>query len=82
MEHKTDTIMPCIISLRSLNAGEKVITTPENTHVIDRTDLPLIGELIKNIVCSIFDISVPFEQTKDEKACEYCPYSNVCKLNF
>ncbi len=79
--HSNDSIMPCIISLRNLNSGEKLLTTPDNTHIIERKNLLVIEKLIKDIICSIFDISVPFIQTSDEKACEYCSYSNVCKLS-
>jgi CRISPR/Cas system-associated exonuclease Cas4 (RecB family) len=37
------------------------------------------AELIR-FVESIFDITLPFEQTSDKKLCEYCAYNRICNV--
>jgi CRISPR/Cas system-associated exonuclease Cas4 (RecB family) len=33
---------------------------------------------LSNEISNIFDSSIPFTQTEDEKTCEYCTYKNIC----
>jgi CRISPR/Cas system-associated exonuclease Cas4 (RecB family) len=51
---------------------------------IDKSDI--IGEelvvrfegILKGIFQGLFNLEVPFEQTKEEKNCQYCPYQSIC----
>jgi hypothetical protein len=53
---------------------------------IDKTDM--IGEelvvqfegILASIFQDLFNLAVPFEQTKEEKNCQYCPYQGICSL--
>jgi ATP-dependent helicase/nuclease subunit B len=76
----TDTakVKPCILSLRSLSKGEKMLKTPESADFISQENIPAIEAFLKTIACSIFDTSHPFCKTDDEKNCEYCSYVDVC----
>lgn len=35
-------------------------------------------DYLAGILSDIIDISKPFEQTKEYKHCDYCPYNTVC----
>ena len=35
-------------------------------------------DYLAKILKEIVDISIPFEQTKEYKHCDYCPYVSVC----
>lgn len=34
---------------------------------------------LEKLVTEIFDTKVPFVQTKDERKCEYCPFTTLCR---
>lgn len=71
-------VKPCILSLRSMSKGVKMLKTPESTDFVSQENIPSIEAFLKNIACSIFDTAQPFQKTNEEKNCEYCPYKNVC----
>ena len=51
---------------------------------IDKTDM--IGEelvtqfegILSGVFQDLFNLAVRFEQTKEEKNCQYCPYQSIC----
>lgn len=74
----TAKVKPCILSLRSLSKGEKMLKTPESLDYVSHENIPAIETFLKKIAGSIFDTSQPFRKTKEEKNCEYCAYIDVC----
>jgi hypothetical protein len=51
---------------------------------IDKSDMireelaePFEG-ILTGIFRDLFNLEVPFEQTREEKNCQYCPYQSIC----
>ena len=63
-----------IISLRSLKQGFIDVTFPnETTNPREHFE-----EALRQIFSSIYDASIPFEQTREIDNCKYCPFKSVC----
>ena len=41
-------------------------------------DYEFFREYLNELIAEIFDTSINFEQTKDNRICSYCDYSNIC----
>jgi len=37
-----------------------------------------IEGILTGIFRDLFNLEVPFEQTREEKNCQYCPYQTIC----
>ena len=81
-EGKTAGIRAGIISLRKLNEGYLEVHSPgndgKNDIPITTGDLDEFETILKEILSEVFDFSVPFEQTRDVKRCEFCAFINLC----
>lgn len=46
--------------------------------VVSRVEIDNFRELIKELICQIFDPEINFTPNKGTKSCEWCPYSSIC----
>jgi RecB family exonuclease len=60
--------------------------TPKFVFEMDRKSLddvrpylPVFEDGLKTLLHELFDASVPFGQTTEEKRCAYCPYKAICR---
>ncbi len=71
-----------IVSLRKLNEGfQRVLSVSspgKNGSHINEEDLAGFEKTLKEILKEIYDFSIPFMQTEDEKQCENCDFINLC----
>ncbi len=72
-----------IFSLRRISSGFTAVCVPADEPgkfavMLNRTSLARFGEVIREILMEIYDLSKPFVQTRDMKICERCPYINLC----
>ncbi|MFA6334400.1 MAG: PD-(D/E)XK nuclease family protein [Bacteroidales bacterium] len=47
--------------------------------IIDKEILDQFAKLLNDTLLNIFDPSTPFIQTNDQKRCQYCPYTVICR---
>ena len=76
-------IMTGIISLRKINEGFMQVILPEKDQNkgegnISPNDILAFEKVLVEILKSIFDPSVPFQQTDDNSRCEYCDFIDLC----
>ncbi len=87
--HKTgvEKAMPGIIQVLKLfdNNYSTYIYTKEKSKKYPLTDFTTYKTQFINSLSAqlskLFDIDIPFEQTKHKKHCDYCSYKNICRLN-
>lgn len=66
-----------IVSLRK--SSEYLIKTEiGKSNIIDKAMLEVFREELTSIIRSIFDESVPFDQTSDRETCKLCAFSAIC----
>jgi len=76
-------IMTGILSLRRINEGFMRVTLPGtdknsvNGNIGSRDILDFEKVLIQ-IIQSVFDTTVPFQQTEDASHCKYCEFIDLC----
>ncbi|MEZ5084508.1 MAG: PD-(D/E)XK nuclease family protein [Bacteroidales bacterium] len=63
-----------IISLRSLKQGFMDVAFPDDTA----NPFEHFENTLRQIFSSIYDDSIPFEQTSEIEDCKYCPFKSVC----
>ena len=76
-------IMTGIISLRKINEGFMQVILPEKEQNkgkgnITGEDILTFEKVLIEILESIFDPYVPFQQTEDNSRCEYCDFIDLC----
>jgi len=76
-----DKLMPCIIPFKVFLEEPKYILDANKKHFIfsDQFFYDFENEL-KQFIGAIFDRSIPFDQTDNEKIHEFCPYNTICNL--
>lgn len=79
---------PALVPLRELNNEKKISSTQlvaNKTIVVSaeniREYLLDIESNLRFMLQEVFDNSVPFDQTTDQKACEYCDFHTICYGN-
>jgi hypothetical protein len=66
-----------IVSLRK--SSEYLLKTDNGkSNIIDKAMLEAFREELRIIISSIFDVSVPFDQTNDRETCKLCAFSAIC----
>jgi CRISPR/Cas system-associated exonuclease Cas4 (RecB family) len=50
----------------------------EKSDMIDDGMVEQFEEILRGIFRRLFNIDEPFDQTREEKNCRYCPYQNIC----
>ncbi|MBL7932389.1 MAG: PD-(D/E)XK nuclease family protein, partial [Bacteroidia bacterium] len=78
---EADKIIACIIPFKEFSEEPKFIQDAGKNPF--RFSAELMAEFeakLKSFAEEIFNKSVPFTQTKDKKAHEYCPYNAICLL--
>jgi CRISPR/Cas system-associated exonuclease Cas4 (RecB family) len=79
---KAVKIIAGIVSLRKLNEGFQqvlsVSSSEKNDSHISEEDLTGFEKILKEILKEIYDFSIPFMQTEDEKRCENCDFVSLC----
>lgn len=77
----TNQLKPIIYGIRQIaNATDMSFTI--NKVKIDDFSGDIENEFIAHfnaLLCSIFDYSQPFEQSKDPDSCEYCSFKELCR---
>ncbi|MBT8195343.1 MAG: PD-(D/E)XK nuclease family protein, partial [Bacteroidia bacterium] len=68
-----DTTQLGVYKLQEVNSGVKVLNRPNILEDVAEYKARLESELN-----DLFDPDIPFEQTKEIKRCEYCPYKTIC----
>lgn len=67
------------IHKKSSNSRKECIVKIGNIPIEDiTTQSHEFMELLKNVLCDIFDIDKPFKPTDDIKRCEWCDFKNLC----
>jgi ATP-dependent helicase/nuclease subunit B len=75
----TDRTSAGIISLRSPSNGFMPVFFSEfESSIIDHSVLKHFEEEIAKLITLIFERSIPFVQTDDQKTCENCAFSEIC----
>ncbi|MDD4847824.1 MAG: PD-(D/E)XK nuclease family protein [Bacteroidales bacterium] len=67
-----------IISLQKLNDDFSLTFNSNNTEITETT-LQKVEELLQTIVQEIFNRDIPFEAAKNDKACTYCSFVELCR---
>ena len=68
-----------IISFRSLSKGFLPVEYPDSSNsIIEPSAFLKIEEILKELIESIFDKDITFEQTEDVDVCKNCPYILIC----
>jgi len=71
-----------IFPLRKIGDGFLSVKVPGETDAgqsdINDPELDHFENVLRNILCNIYNLSEPFVQTKDLTICQYCPYINLC----
>jgi len=79
---KVINIRAGIISLKKLNEGfmqvPSLSSSEKNESLIGEEDLAAFEKILKEILAEVYDLSIPFMQTKDVKRCENCDFVNLC----
>ncbi|RLD80550.1 MAG: hypothetical protein DRJ15_06760 [Bacteroidetes bacterium] len=70
-----------IISLKTPGNGPDMVKPPDS-KAIDLKTLQLFEEHLITLIQAIFDPSVPFKQTEDDKRCKYCSYKEICNRSL
>ncbi len=79
-------IVPGIISFRNLSKWLMKISIPSSNITqkekdnINTEGLNEFENILKKIICEIFNTSHPFEQTNNIDNCKYCPFKSICNL--
>jgi hypothetical protein len=82
---KATAIAPMLLFIRNVCKSDfegniKVKNNGGYDNVPDAMPLlPRFGKLLLAKLSDLFDVSRPFVQTDDVKACEWCPYSEICQ---
>jgi ATP-dependent helicase/DNAse subunit B len=73
-------LQPGLIVLKDLFADEPEWTLKiEKETIFDAVTLiPAIEEGLSQIASELFDVNIPFVQTKVKEHCQYCPYAGIC----
>lgn len=50
----------------------------EKTDMIDEGMVEQFEDILRDTFRRLFNIEEPFDQTREEKNCRYCPYQNIC----
>lgn len=50
----------------------------DKSYIINELLVDDFEEMLRKIFQELFDLNIPFVQTKDEKNCQHCPYKNIC----
>lgn len=66
-----------IYSFKDIKDGIKYVKAGGGEIVDDRY-VDQYVEILKGIFREIFDEGLPFDQTKDEKNCAFCPFTHIC----
>ncbi len=77
-----EKIRPCIIPFKVFAEEPKYILGADKKPLLFTNELFDHFEIeLTTFINSIFDPTMPFGQTDDEKMHEYCPYKAVCNFN-
>jgi ATP-dependent helicase/nuclease subunit B len=76
-----DKLLPGIIPFKVFNEEPKYILGADKKPLLftDQFLQEFEQELI-GFIESVFDTSIPFQQTDDDLAHEFCPYNTICNL--
>lgn len=77
LHHPTETIKPIIYSIRKISDSGFRVNKQEITDYEDINDEYM--QSLRNVISEIFDSSVPFTQTQNEKNCQYCKFIDFCR---
>ncbi|PBQ31696.1 hypothetical protein CNR22_07910 [Sphingobacteriaceae bacterium] len=76
-----EKLMPCIVPFKVfLEEPKYILGTDKKPFVFTLQFFTDFENELKNFIASIFNREIPFFQTYDEKAHEYCPYNTICNL--
>lgn len=73
-------LLPCIIPFKVFNEEPKYLLSGKEKLVLTGSFLTDFENELRVFIEAIFDHAVPFTQTDDELAHEYCPYNTICNL--
>lgn len=69
-----------IYPFRELSGGVKFIKV-NRKDIFSYDDANEFGVILERLLTEIFDLSVPFEETKDEYSCRFCSFVSFCGKN-
>lgn len=80
---KEGKIMTGIISLRKINEGFMQVILPGHDQEkgkgnITSGDILAFEKVLTDILTSVFDQSMPFQETDDKTRCKYCEFIDLC----
>lgn len=79
MHPDTHDVEPGIFSLREPTKGLQTITYPGGKGNMQPGQLASFEEQLRLLLASLLDPNQPFEQTSNDKNCQYCPFREVCR---
>jgi hypothetical protein len=71
-----NAVQPAIFGLRQRNYTMPLLFN--DSLIISREELPLIEQLLQDLLEPLFDFNIPFYQTDDHEQCKYCDFIAVC----
>jgi ATP-dependent helicase/nuclease subunit B len=76
-----EKLMPCIIPFKVfLEEPKYILGSDKKPFVFSSEFFTDFENELTQFIATIFDQKIPFVQTEDEKAHEYCPYKTICNL--
>lgn len=69
-------VIGSILSLKNFPEGFIDLEIYDTDSSLSRMEV--IETKIKDLLCSVFDVSMPFTQTDEKKNCEYCEFRTLC----
>lgn len=74
-------LQACIIPFKVfLEEPKYILGADKKPFVFSATFLNDFENELKQFIGTIFDQTLPFSQTEDEKVHEFCPYNTICNF--
>jgi ATP-dependent helicase/nuclease subunit B len=74
------SVVPGIITFRSMSSGLLTITLPEDELPGEQSNRNF-EKILKSILGDIFNPELPFQQTELIESCQYCSFASICNRN-
>jgi len=76
-----EKLMPCIVPFKVfLEEPKYILGLDKKPFIFNASFFIEFENELKQFIGSIFDRTIPFLQTDDEKTHEYCPYNTICNF--
>lgn len=62
----------------SMYATQKMFNSPIAVYPLDKDYYEFMGENLSELLAEIDDMSIPFSEATDQKACKYCDFKMIC----